>query len=1096
VGWPRALLLACLIASALASTASATHTTTVSVDRIAPALGEPVTFTAEPPPSDGYRYHFDANQDETAECPEGVSVAGATGDCGPTYTYTYTSIGRHEMDVYVMGVDDHFDMERVLVEVVAPLTGALQVDPESPAPHQPVQLTAAPSGGKPGYGYAWDLDGDGAYDDASGSGTASYTWSLPGSYDVGVRISDSASPAHRADVRRTVVVRDVPLEPRLAVSPPEPGLNQPVTFDASATTGVSPFSFGWDLDGNGTFERSTGTAPVATQAYARETLIDVGVQVTDALGRVQVARARLDVQERCLKKVAFALIEATTRGCFRKATGEDGTQYETTDALKLNGIPFPAPSGGRKAILKPPIPAVPGGRFSISKVTVKLGGFTAFDDDINWRLPAGGRGDEAQVARLAVPGGQRLFGLAVGGSIALKLGVDENGKHYATFPLNIELPDIFRTGPDRSAGGASGTAAIRTDDDGVHYDGLRLLVKNVWIGKLQVEQVCFSYVPAGSSKAVETCPVPSLDGRPYITCNESVNTDRWDGNAVLILPTKAKTRLAMFGGVANRRLSKLGGFVDNLGTTLPITESVYLNRIGIGLCVYPPPFKLRGDVGVSVWPLPSGTETLAVNGYFLYTDAFQSSPWSLELGGSVEVYDKLIGSGRLVLRPNGSLDFGVASGFDVAGIVSVAGSIDGWLEATRTPRFNIDGRIRSCIRTLCAGADTVLSSTGLAACLDAGRITYWVLVKDHNWSRWKWWRVHWEARYIDLKAGFGHRWRSGRVDLFGGSCYLAGYRATRTLATAAQAGTELTFDVKRGTPALAVRVKGQGGPPKIVVTGPDGRRIESPATEPAAAEDGRFMLAENPTDDSTSVLLVNPGAGRWTVAARAGSALTALEQGAFEPPGTAIGNVRAARGGRRVLTMAYAVPPGATMTVVERGDGVQRTIAAGVRGRSCPADREAPGRDGRLCATVRFTPALGPSGRRTIEGIVTRDGIPLETIEIARYRAPAPRRPSRPGSLRMVRKQNTVQVAWSRSRGAASYAVGVAMTDGRRLSFVLGRRCRGLQIAGVQRAIGVSIRVTGLREDIESGPAARARLRPGRARAGAKGAVPKRLCRG
>ena len=52
---------------------------------------------------------------------------------------------------------------------------------------------------------------------------------------------------------------------------------------------------------------------------------------------------------------------------------------------------------------------------------------------------------------------------------------------------------------------------------------------------------------------------------------------------------------------------------------------MYLNRVGVGLCLSPPPFKIRGDVGVAALPTPAGT-TLGVNGRFLYTDAFEGSP--------------------------------------------------------------------------------------------------------------------------------------------------------------------------------------------------------------------------------------------------------------------------------------------------------------------------------------------------------------------------------------------------------------------------------------------------------------------------------------
>ena len=76
--------------------------------------------------------------------------------------------------------------------------------------------------------------------------------------------------------------------------------------------------------------------------------------------------------------------------------------------------------------------------------------------------------------------------------------------------------------------------------------------------------------------------------------------------------------------MSNGSISKLGGYVDNLGNNVPIASGVYLNRVGIGLCINPPPFKLRGDVGVTVFPTPK-ENLLNINGHILYTDAFNEA---------------------------------------------------------------------------------------------------------------------------------------------------------------------------------------------------------------------------------------------------------------------------------------------------------------------------------------------------------------------------------------------------------------------------------------------------------------------------------------
>ncbi|MCX7751032.1 MAG: choice-of-anchor D domain-containing protein, partial [Candidatus Bipolaricaulota bacterium] len=55
----------------------------------------------------------------------------------------------------------------------------------------PVTLAATATGGFPPYTFAWDLDADGGYDDATGA-EVHRTWTLPGTYAVAVRATDSA----------------------------------------------------------------------------------------------------------------------------------------------------------------------------------------------------------------------------------------------------------------------------------------------------------------------------------------------------------------------------------------------------------------------------------------------------------------------------------------------------------------------------------------------------------------------------------------------------------------------------------------------------------------------------------------------------------------------------------------------------------------------------------------------------------------------------------------------------------------------------------------------------------------------------------------
>jgi len=53
-----------------------------------------------------------------------------------------------------------------------------------------VHLTGVAYSGQAPYAYAWDLDEDGFYDDATGS-TASKSWIIPGVYWVSLKVTDN-----------------------------------------------------------------------------------------------------------------------------------------------------------------------------------------------------------------------------------------------------------------------------------------------------------------------------------------------------------------------------------------------------------------------------------------------------------------------------------------------------------------------------------------------------------------------------------------------------------------------------------------------------------------------------------------------------------------------------------------------------------------------------------------------------------------------------------------------------------------------------------------------------------------------------------------
>jgi hypothetical protein len=261
---------------------------------------------------------------------------------------------------------------------------------------------------------------------------------------------------------------------------------------------------------------------------------------------------------------------------------------------------------------------------------------------------------------------------------------------------------------------------------------------------------------------------------------------------------------------------------------------------------------------------------------------------------------------------------------------------------------------------------------------------------------------------------------------------------------------------------------------------------------------GHWMLAENTTNATTNVLLVHPAAGTWTVAGVPGaaSAPTTVDSAKSEAHPTIAGNVRGS-GGARTLEVAYAVPPGASVRLVERAKGISRTIAGAVHGHRCSVGpKTRPGSDQAiLCARVRFRPSRGPGGIRKIQAVVTRGPIPLEQKDIASFRAPKQTLPSRVGRLRARRANGFLVVAFPRSRGASRYAVSAALSDGRLLAFDLAPKCRAVRIAAVPAGVAATVKVTGVRYDLATGGSRSISIKSKAASAGPKGKLPGKLWR-
>ena len=128
--------------------------------------------------------------------------------------------------------------------------------------------------------YEWDLDNDGAYDDASGV-NATFNSTTTGAFTIGLRVTDGDGDSGTATTSVTVAN----VAPTAVAGGPYSGdQGADIALDASASSdpGNDIVSYAWDLDNDGSFDDATGAS--ATFNSAAPGTFTVGLQVTDGDG--------------------------------------------------------------------------------------------------------------------------------------------------------------------------------------------------------------------------------------------------------------------------------------------------------------------------------------------------------------------------------------------------------------------------------------------------------------------------------------------------------------------------------------------------------------------------------------------------------------------------------------------------------------------------------------------------------------------------------------------------------------------------------------------------------------------------------------------
>jgi hypothetical protein len=460
----------------------------------------------------------------------------------------------------------------------------------------------------------------------------------------------------------------------------------------------------------------------------------------------------------------------------------------------------------------------------------------------------------------------------------------------------------------------------------------------------------------------------------------------------------------------------------------PIFTDVYLSGFGGGFDIHPGHKQFFGTVNVGAIPLDPPNYTVGVTGTFTIT--FEDSGLVvLEADGSGSLHGYDIVGAKLIFQTNGYLEVDGSVNLDLD-VARVEAKLNAFIDL---PGKEFSSEIQGDL--LVAGvnisaADIVMSSYGVAGCGTTLGITYSL---EYPWGG-------------SPSAGLG-------------SCDLDPYKVAPVSAARSAAASAVAARVKAATGASVedFRVSGAGAAPTVILEGPRGNVVPVPAG-PAAAKAAAISLTDA-ARDTTYVMVRNPGSGTWKVVAAPGSAAITAVATANGYPAPSIKARVSGHGLRRRLAYSVTSRRGLSIQFAESAKRVYRVLGTARRGHG----------------SLRFTPAAGGPGRRTIYAIVSQGGALIARRRITTYTAPAPTIPARAAKLRVRRAGKHFVITFARVRSASYYLVRITASDGRHVVELTRRRSLTKPVLGYADRLSVS--VTAVSAMGRRGPTSRARSR-------------------
>ncbi len=677
--------------------------------------------------------------------------------------------------------------------------------------------------------------------------------------------------------------------------------------------------------------------------------------------------------------------------------------YLARGTITVNGVTF-TPQGNAAIAVFPQVGAIVSSNARMRVGDLRLDNdpsFTMSTKDVGGRIPLG------QFPRLA-NGLPSIGGFKLAGDVKVTL-LPPNGATPAEAQIvaSLQLPEFLKRG---GVDFQSQMTLRATHAAGLIVDDLRIGPLNADVGALAVEDFRIDYTRA---------------------------VDEWRGQG----------RACVIGGTCldmvppNGYVLIKGGRLNFAGASLtfpppgiPLFPGIALGRIGFGVGL--DPTRVTGNAKVTAlevyeidgrlvlaFPSPSAPYVFnrdeAGNGFpaHFYGRTHTTATVGISADASVKVPvvgSVHLGNGYFLYEYPGYVAFGgsVQQGF--AGVLTFEGGLSGEFN-TSNGRFNLMGNVRTClIDVICRGAVGLISSRGLAGCIELGPVNVGAGVRYSPFS-------------ISVWPLDGCKWSPFAEQNVRG-------------ARAAQGGGVYSVRVRRGDPSRAIRLDGGDAAPRVRVTGPGGQVLESSAG-PGVEAKGTLRVIRSEQAKLVVVGLQDPRPGLYRIEQLPGSPGGTKVTEANDPPDAKVSARVRGRGATRTLAYDVRRRPSQRVTFVElAAGGAAKTIGTVEGGRG----------------TLRWTPAPG-RGRRTVQARFELAGLPAEQRTVARFAAPSARL-GKPGSLRVRRRGTTLRIAWERVAGAERYQVVATPSAGSQRIRVTRKRSATLKGVAAASAGRVSVR--------------------------------------